>query len=105
MAEETQGQNSIDRRCAGRPIKLGQRSLQPVARMAGGTGSWGQAGGVWLRTRPVEVLVTDENGRTYRVPITVQRNDTVRWLALAGALVLPLNWLVRRALRGRHWLN
>ncbi len=105
MAEETQGQNAFDRPCAGRPIKLDRRTLQPVARITGSTGAWSEAGGVWLRTRPIEVLVTDEDGRTYRVPITVQRNDTVRWLALAGALVLPLNWLVRRALRSRHWLN
>ncbi len=104
MSGEPQLSNQFDRPCAGRPIKIDQRTLGPVARMTGGAGAWGQAEGVWLRTRPVEVLVTDENGRTYLVPITVQRNDTVRWLALAGALVLPLNWLVRRALRS-HWLN
>ncbi len=93
----------IDRRLAGQPIKLGERTVQPVARVTGWGGTAGEnAGGAWLHAKPVEVLVTDENGQIYRVPIVVAKNDTLRWLALAGVLVLPLNWLLRRTLRGQR---
>ncbi len=65
--------------------------------------SLNKAGGsLWPQAQSIEVLVKGKDGRTYRVPITVSRNDTVRWLALAGVLALPLNWLVRRALRVRR---
>jgi hypothetical protein len=93
----------IDRWLAGQPIKLGERTVQPVARVTGWSGTAGdRVGGAWLRARPVEVLVTDRDGNTFRVPITVDKNDTYRWLALAGLMVLPLNWLLRRTLRRRH---
>lgn len=93
----------ISRRLAGQPIQLGPRTVQPIARVSGWHGSVGRrAGGGWLRATPVEVLVTDQDGHIYRVPVVVERNDTVRWLALAGALVLPLNWLLRRTLRKRR---
>jgi hypothetical protein len=65
--------------------------------------SLNKAGGsFWPRVRSVEVLVEGSDGQTYRVPIAVGRNNTLRWLALAGILALPLNWLVRRALRARR---
>jgi hypothetical protein len=88
----------VNRQMTGLPIQLHERSLQPVARVTGWSGSVGKRGGAWLHTVPVEVLVTDDDGQTYRVPIEVQKYGSVRWLALAGALVLPLNWLLHKTL-------
>ncbi len=103
MSEGSIVPTKIDRRLAGQPIKLGERTVQPVARVVGWSGSLGKTtGGAWLRTMPVEVLVTDQDGQTYRVPISVSKNDTVRWLALASVLVLPLNWLLRRTFSRHH---
>lgn len=91
-----------ERRPAGYPIMLGERTVQPVAHFSGWSGAGQDAGEAWAAADAVEVLVTDGNGKIYRVPISVARNDTLRWLALAGVLVLPLNWLLRRTLLKRH---
>ncbi len=91
----------INRQIAGVPIHLHERTLQPIARVTGWSGSVGKRNGAWLRAMPVEVLVTDGDGQTYRVPIEVQKSNGVRWLALAGVLVLPLNWLLHRRLARR----
>jgi hypothetical protein len=91
----------VNRQMTGVPIQLHERTLQPVARVTGWSGSVGTRRGAWLHAVPVEVLVTDADGQTYRVPIEIQKYGGVPWLALAGALVLPLNWLLHRTF-ARH---
>ncbi len=95
MMEGSTKPQRVEGRLAGQPIRLGERTMQPLARVTGSTG------GAQLHM-PVEVLVTDANGHIYRVPISVPRSHRARWLALAGALVLPLPWFLRRTWRRRR---
>ncbi len=92
----------IDLQEAARSAPAGERGPH-TARLPLWRRSLNKAGGrFWPRVRSVEVLVEGSDGQTYRVPIAVGHNNTLRWLALAGIVALPLNWLVRRAVRARR---
>ncbi len=101
MEQRTSRGGPIERELTGSAVQVGGRTLQPVARVAGRTWPMGQTGaGAWFRISPVEVVVTESDGRVYRVAIRRADGAALRWLVIAGALVAALSWIVRRAARG-----
>ncbi len=103
--EQSVSHGQIERELAGSAIQAQGHTLQPVARVAGRIWSIGQAGhAAWLRVAPTEVRVTGRDGRVYQVPIQAPGRAAGRWLFVAGALVVPLSWIVRRAVRGSNIL-
>ncbi len=95
----------IERRLVGEPIPVGERTIQPVARVTGWRGSkqgeTGGGAGAWLRVTPVEVMVREGNGTEYRIPITDPTRETERRMVLAALLVAVLSWLLARLLHRR----
>jgi len=95
----------IDRQLLGEPISVGDRTIQPVARMGGWYGSqYGPTGGgagAWLRLSPVEVIVQESDGSERRVPVTDPTREAMRAIAQSGLIVAGLCWLIMLAL----WLR
>jgi hypothetical protein len=81
----------IDRELFGDPIVVGERSIQPVARLAGwysGTGSEmvGGAGAV-LQLQPVKIIVQEEDDSAYEVEIVDETQQALKGMAM-GSLAL-----------------
>jgi uncharacterized spore protein YtfJ len=83
--------NKIDRLLTGEPLPIGNRTLQPVARLsgwAGGQGSpQGGGGGGWVQLRPVEVIVRAADGAESRVPVVNANAQATRGMVMAGLAV------------------
>jgi len=86
------------KRIAGQPITVGERTIQPVAQVAGWVGSggseMGDAAGTWLRVAPIEVVVHEADGVEHRVPITDPTREAMRGMALAALLGAVICWLI-----------
>ena len=93
-----QNPTRIKQRIAGQPITVGERTIQPVAQVAGWVGSGGNttgggAGG-WLRITPIEIAVREADGTEQRIPITDPTRETMRGMVLSTLLVAILCWLI-----------
>jgi hypothetical protein len=85
MDESTGKPNRINRLLYGERIRVGERTVMPVARLSGWHGA-GQAEGSrgfggWGRLTPVEVVVSGPDGTEQHVPIS-----DVTWEALRGLM-------------------
>ena len=92
MMEEMKNKpGRIDRELMGEPITVGERTIQPVARLrgwAGGAdGAQGGGGAAWLSVRPVEVIVREADGSENRVPITDPAAMAVRGVVMPALAV------------------
>lgn len=91
MAEETVRPGRVDRELVGERIPIGERMIQPVARLvgwAGGqSGPQGGGGGGWLQVRPVEVVVYEADGTESSVPIVDANAQAIRGMVTAGVAV------------------
>jgi hypothetical protein len=86
----------------GEPMTVGERTIQPVARVAGWRTAGGNASGgagAWLRVTPVELVVREGEINEYRIPITDGTRTVRRRMAVAALLVAVGCWLLMRALR------
>ncbi|MFQ5594794.1 MAG: hypothetical protein ACE5HA_11670 [Anaerolineae bacterium] len=88
----------IKKRIAGQPIKVGERTIQPVAQVTGWAGSGGDetggGAGAWLRVTPIEVVVHETDGAEWRVPITDPTREAMRGIVLSALLVAAVCWLI-----------
>ena len=88
----------IKRRIAGHPITVRERTIQPVAQVAGWAASGGDetggGAGAWLRVKPVEVVVREGDGTERRVPITEPTREAMRGMVLSALLVAAVCWLI-----------
>jgi uncharacterized spore protein YtfJ len=106
MAEDSPTPTRIDRRRVGEAIQVGDRTVQPVARVsgrigAGGSGTAGGAGGM-LTVQPVEVLVREADGAQSTLAIGDPNAQALRGMASAAAAVAVLSgifMLLARLLR------
>lgn len=82
----------ISDQLVGDPVRVGGRTLRPVVRLTGLGGTLGSAsgGGVVARLRvvPEAVILTESDGREFRVP--TQENSRFAVWGLAGAALLVL---------------
>lgn len=83
--------NKLDQVLTGEPRPIGDRTIQPVARLrgwAGGqSGPQGGGGGGWVQVRPVEVIVREANGAENRVPVVDVNAQATRGIVTAGLAV------------------
>jgi uncharacterized spore protein YtfJ len=83
----------IDRELIGEPITVGGRTIQPVARLSGWAGGTngdamrGVGGGAWLKVRPVEVIVREQDGSESRVPIVDPAAVALRGIVTSALVV------------------
>ena len=88
----------LERQLAGETMAVGERTLEPKARMAGWYGGDAneRAGGAWglLRVTPVEVIVHEPDGREQRVEIVDATAAALRGLTALSLLVMLVSWLV-----------
>jgi len=91
MAGETAKPNRIDREMVGQPRPIGDRTIQPVARLRGWAGGQdgpqGGGGGGWVQVQPVEVIVREANGAENRVPVVNANAQATRGIMAAGLVV------------------
>jgi len=81
------------KRIAGQSITVGERTIRPIAQVAGWVGTGGGAG-AWLRVTPIEVVVHEGDGTERRVPITDPTREAVRGIVLSALLVAAVCWLI-----------
>jgi uncharacterized spore protein YtfJ len=107
MPETRPTPTRIDRRVVGDPIEIGDRTVQPVARVRGrvgaGSGPSGGAAGGMLRVEPVEVLVREADGAESALALPNPTAQAVRGMAGVAAAVavvsVAVNIVVRLARR------
>ena len=91
MAEQDTRPNRIDRELVGEVMPIGDRTIQPVARLSGwacgNSGPHGGGGGGWVQVRPVEVFVREADGAESRVPVVDANAQAIRGIAAAGLAV------------------
>jgi len=91
MSEQPMKPNRIDRELIGEPLAVGDRTIQPVARLRGWAGGQDSphsgGGGGWLQVRPVEVIVREADGAESRVPIVNPAAPALRGIVQAGLVV------------------
>lgn len=90
MAEQDVRPNRIDRELVGEVMPIGDRTIQPVARLrgwAGGNGGPQGGGGGWVQVRPVEVIVREADGAESRVPVVDANAQATRGIVVAGLAV------------------
>lgn len=95
--------SKIEKRLVGDPVAVGERTIQPVARVSGWHGSGGSdaegGAGTWLRVTPVEVMVRESDGTSYHVPVVNGTRQAMRGMILVALAVAGICWLLMRALR------
>jgi len=82
----------IEKRIAGQPLIVGERTVTPVAQVAGWVASGGA--GAWLRVMPIEAVVREGDGAEHRVPITDPTREAIRGIILSAILVAAVCWLI-----------
>jgi len=96
----------FERRLIGEPITVGERTIQPIARVAGWYGLGGSetsgGAGAWLRVTPVEVIVRESDGAEYRVSATDPTREAMRRIAFSALLVTAVYWLLTLILRWKR---
>jgi hypothetical protein len=104
-AKASRSPNRVDRPVQGDPIAVGERTVQPVARVSGWRGSnqsTGAAGaGGWLHITPVEVVVREQDGAEQHIPITDETATALRGIVLAALAVAIPCWAILLILRRR----
>lgn len=90
--------SKIDRELVGDPIRVGERTIRPVARLLGWSGSMGGpqggGGGAWVRLSPVKVIVQEKDGREQEVPIADPTREALRGIAMGALVIGILGWLL-----------
>lgn len=93
----------LDRELLGEPVPVGTRTLQPVARLTGWSGGQhsGRAGGAgaWLQLQPVEVIVREEDGREYHVPVVDKTQMAIKGIWQGALVFAALCWLITVVIR------
>lgn len=96
----------IKKRIAGQPITVGERTIQPVAQVAGWVGSGGSetggGAGAWLRVIPIEVAVREADGTERRIPVTDPTREAVRGIVLSALLLAIVCWLIMIIIKETH---
>jgi len=91
MPEEKTRPNRLDWELVGEPILVGNRAVQPVARLSGWAGGnmseKGGGAGAWVRVRPVEVVVREADGTESRVPIVDAEQAAIRGMVVPALAV------------------
>lgn len=91
MAEHDMRPKRVDRELVGERILIGDRAVQPVARLSGwvggNSGPQGGGGGGWLQVQPVEVIVYEADGTESSVPIVDANARAIRGMIVAGWVV------------------
>jgi uncharacterized spore protein YtfJ len=89
---------TIDDELVGEPLRSGQRTIQPIARVTGRIAEGGNrrfhGGGAMLRIIPVAVLVRESNGTEHRIPIGDETRTVLRGILIAAVLVAAVCWTI-----------
>lgn len=89
---------TIDDELVGEPLRSGQRTIQPIARVTGRIAEGGNrrfhGGSAMLRIIPVAVLVHESNGTEYRIPIGDETRAVLRGILIAAVLVAAVCWTI-----------
>ena len=107
--ELTIAARKLEREVLGDPIAVGQRTVQPVARLAGWyDGDSNAQGGVawaWIRLTPTVAVVREADGAERRVLIFDATAAALRGMGITALVILVVSWLIgsiaRRASRAR----
>jgi hypothetical protein len=103
MRDRGQSPTQIQKRVVGQRITVGERTIQPVAQVAGWFGSGGSdTAGAWLRVTPIEVVVREEDGPEYRVGMTDPTRESMRGIIFSALLVASVCWLFMFMLRRKR---
>jgi hypothetical protein len=106
MANRGRAHTKIDRRLIGESMMVGERTLQPVARVVGwygvGADKTRVGAGAWLRVIPIEVIVRERDGHEYRVPLGNPMRRARRGIVLSALLVAVVCWLLILVLRWKQ---
>ena len=105
MTERVSPTNEIDRELIGEPLVVGERTLQPVAHLAGWSGAGGNrsgaGAGAWLKLVPVKVIVREGDDGGYDVPIVDETGEAIRGITMGALAVAALCWLLMLIIRWR----
>jgi len=96
----------IERQLTGESIRVGERTIQPVARVTGwhgwGGSETGGGAGAWLRITPIEVHVRESDGNEHRVPVTDSTREAMRGIVWSALLIAAVCWLLMLILRRKR---
>ncbi len=78
----------------GEPVVVGKYTLQPVAQVTGqctsGESETWSGAGAWLRVTPIKVIVCENDGEKYEVPIIDDTREALQEIVRGGLLVAAL---------------
>jgi hypothetical protein len=90
MGDDSAPESGIDRRLEAEPITVGERSVQPVARLTGrrfGSGNeHGSFSAAAVQLKPLEIVVR-EGEEEYTIPIVEPQREPLRALLITGIAV------------------
>lgn len=106
MTDRGPTRTRIERQLVGEPIRVGERTIQPVARVTGWHGSGGSetdgGAGVWLHVTPIEVVVHESDGNEHRVSVTDPTREAMRGIVSSALMVAVVCWLLMLVLRRKR---
>lgn len=93
----------IARQLIGEPITIDGRTIQPVARVTGWhvgpNNRMSKGGGWWLRLTPIEIIVGEDEAKTYHLPLKDSTRAALLGIFFAALLMAAGCWFLILLLR------